>query len=46
MRDNAIVQFIILVLAVTAGQLLLKFGASYLPATGVPGAFRTVIGSL
>lgn len=46
MRDNPLVQFVVLVLAVTAGQLLLKFGASYLPSEGPLGAFRTVIGSL
>jgi len=46
MRDNPLAQFVVLVLAVTAGQLLLKFGASYLPQNGALGAFRTVIGSL
>jgi hypothetical protein len=46
MRDNVIVQFAVLVLAVTAGQLLLKMGASYLPQSGFLGAVRTVVGSL
>lgn len=46
MKDNALFQFAILVLAVTAGQLLLKFGASYLPSAGPLGALKTVIGSL
>lgn len=46
MRDNVIVQFLILVLAVTAGQILLKFGASYLPGSGPLGAVKNVIGSL
>lgn len=46
MRDNVVVQFAILVLAVTAGQLLLKVAVSYLPDVGVPGAFKQVIGKL
>lgn len=46
MRDNRVVQFAVLVLAVTAGQLLLKMGASYLPGQGFPGAIKSVIGSL
>ncbi len=46
MRDNAIVQFAVLVLAVTAGQILLKIGVSYLPDSGVFGATKAVIGKL
>jgi hypothetical protein len=46
MRDNAIVQFAVLVLAVTAGQILLKIGVSYLPDSGVFGATKAVVGKL
>jgi hypothetical protein len=46
MKDNSLFQFVILVLAVTAGQLLLKFGASFLPATGFAGSVKNVISSL
>ena len=45
-KNNVVVQFAVLVLAVTAGQLLLKLGASYLPDAGIPGAFKQVIGKL
>jgi hypothetical protein len=46
MRDNRLVQFAVLVLAVTAGQLLLKFGASYLPDGGPLGAVKQVLASI
>jgi hypothetical protein len=45
-RNNVVVQFAVLVLAVTAGQLLLKLGVSYLPDVGIGGAFKQVIGKL
>ncbi len=38
--------WIILGLAVVAFIILLKLGASWLPESGVPGAFKRVIGSL
>lgn len=43
MKDNALIQFAILVLAVTAGQVALKFGAGFLPDKGPAGALKTVI---
>ncbi len=46
MRDNRLVQFAVLVLAVTAGQLLLKFGAAYLPDGGPLGAIKHVVAGI
>jgi tetrahydromethanopterin S-methyltransferase subunit D len=46
MKDNVIVQFAVLVLAVTAGQILLKMGVAYLPDNGIPGAVKAVVGKL
>jgi len=46
LRDNPVVQFAVLVLAVTAGQILLKMGAAYLPDSGIFGATKAVIGKL
>ena len=45
LRNNVVVQFAVLVLAVTAGQILLKMGAAYLPANGVFGAIKHVLGA-
>jgi calcineurin-like phosphoesterase len=45
-RNNRVVQFAVLVLAVTAGQILLKMGVAYLPDTGFFGATKAVIGKL
>lgn len=46
MRDNRLVQYVILILAVAAGLAMLKFGASFLPENGFLGAIKTVIVSL
>lgn len=46
MKDNVIIQFIVLVLAVTAGQILLKLGASFLPQAGIAGSVRSVIATI
>lgn len=46
MKDNVLVQFAVLVLAVTAGQILLKMGVAYLPDSGVFGAVKAVVGRL
>jgi hypothetical protein len=46
MRDNVVVQWIVLGLSVVAFILILKLGASYLPEGGVTGAFKRVLGSL
>ncbi len=46
MKDNVLVQFAVLVLAVTAGQILLKMGVAYLPDNGVFGALKAVVGRL
>lgn len=46
LRNNVVVQFAVLVLAVTAGQILLKLGVSYFPSSGPLGAIRQVVGSL
>lgn len=46
LRNNVIVQFAVLVLAVTAGQILLKIGVSYLPDSGVFGAIKINVGKL
>lgn len=43
LRNNVVVQFAVLVLAVTAGQILLRAGAAYLPASGPIGAVRAVL---
>lgn len=44
MRDNRLVMFAVLVIAVTAGQFALKFGASFLPDGGPLGALKVVFG--
>lgn len=41
-----LIQFAILILAVTAGLLVEKLLASYLPDGGIPGSIKRVIGSL
>ncbi len=46
LRNNVLVQFAVLVLAVTAGQILLKMGVAYLPDSGIFGATKAVIGKL
>lgn len=46
MRDNVLIQFIVLVLAVTAGQLLLKLAVSYFPTSGFLGSIRAVVTNL
>lgn len=46
MKDNQLVQFAILVLAVTAGQLLLKLGVSFLPDKSFFSPIKQVIASL
>jgi hypothetical protein len=45
LKDNVVVQFAVLVIAVTAGQVLLKMGAAYLPSNGVFGAVKSVLGA-
>ncbi len=46
LRDNVIAQFVVLVLAVTAGQLLLKMAVSYIPDGSFAHPLKTVVGSL
>jgi len=46
LKDNPLVQFAILVLAVTGGQILLKFGVSFLPDGGPLGAIKQVVASI
>lgn len=46
MKDNALYQFAILVLAVSAGQIALKFLGGFLPDAGIPGALKSVIGRI
>jgi hypothetical protein len=46
MKDNVIVQFTVLGLAVTAFQLLLKLLVSYFPTTGFLGSIRAVVTNL
>lgn len=47
LRDNAVVQFAVLVLAVTAGQILLKLAVAQIPSdNGVFGALKAVIGKV
>ena len=46
MKDNALVQFAILVLAVSAGQIALKFAGGFLPETGIPGSLKSIIAKL
>lgn len=46
MKNNVVVQFSVLVLAVTAGQLLLKVGVSFFPQTGILGSVRSVVTNL
>jgi len=46
LRNNVLVQFAVLVLAVTARQILLKMGVAYLPDSGIFGATKAVIGKL
>lgn len=43
MRDNALVQFLILVLAVKAGFVGLQYLGSFLPQHGPIGAVRAVL---
>jgi hypothetical protein len=46
MKDNVLIQFAVLVLAVTAGQLLLKLGVSYLPDMSLTTPVKQVVASL
>lgn len=46
LRNNVIIQFAVLVLAVTGGQILLKIGVAYLPDSGVFGATKAVVGKV
>ena len=47
LRSNVVVQFAVLVLAVTAGQLLLKMLVGLIPmSTGPVGAFKQVVASV
>jgi hypothetical protein len=43
MKDNVVIQFLILVLAVKAGFLGLQFIAGFLPSGGPIGAIKTVL---
>lgn len=43
MRDNPLVQFLILVIAVKAGLVGLQFLGSFLPSGGPIGAVRAVL---
>lgn len=45
-RNNVVVQFAVLVLAVTAGQILLKMGVAHLPDNGTFGAIKAVVGKV
>ena len=44
MKNNPLVMFAILVIAVTAGQFALRFGAGFLPDGGPLGAVKVVFG--
>jgi len=46
MKNNVIVQFTVLGLAVTAFQLLLKLLVSYFPQQGILGSIRQVVTNL
>jgi hypothetical protein len=46
LKNNVVVQFAVLVIAVTAGQILLKMAVSYLPDSGIFGATKAVVGKL
>lgn len=46
MKDNVVVQWIVLGLSVTAFQLLLKLLVSYLPQSGITGSIRQVVTNL
>lgn len=46
MKDNVVVQWAVLVFAVTAGQLLLKLGVTFLPTVGLLGSIRAVVTNL
>ena len=47
LRNNRVVQFAVLVLAVTAGQILLKLAVAQIPSdSGVFGALKAVIGKI
>lgn len=46
MKDNVLVQFAVLVLAVTAGQLLLKLGVSFLPENAMFSPVKQVVSAL
>ena len=43
MRDNPLVQFIVLVLAVKAGFLAMQYLGSFLPDGGPVGAIKAVL---
>jgi hypothetical protein len=45
-KNNVVLQFIILVLAVTAGQILLKMAVAWLPSAGFLGSIKQVVGAL
>ena len=44
LRNNAVFMFAVLVIAVTAGQFALRFGAAFLPDGGPLGAVKVVFG--
>lgn len=43
MKDNVLIQWLILVLSVKAGLLLLQYASGFLPASGPLGAVKTVL---
>ena len=43
LRNNVVVQFAVLVIAVKAGFVLLKYAAGFLPSNGFVGAIKTVL---
>ena len=44
LKNNPVFMFAVLVIAVTAGQFALRFGAAFLPDGGPLGAIKTVFG--
>jgi hypothetical protein len=46
LRNNVVVQFAVLVIAVTAGQILLKMAVAYLPDSGIFGATKAIVGKV
>jgi hypothetical protein len=47
LRNNVLVQFAVLVIAVTAGQVLLKMLVAQIPTdAGVFGAIKSVVGKV